>query len=156
MFNLTVFLWLNGSCCLRRPDRRRGVYQSHGHLGGDTVAVCWVGITESSPLSASWPLLAAQHHWTARTGRFEERRKSPCPWVHLLLWGVLFFIFKERDPPAPLMTATSPWFSGSGGEEAQEKAFKSLAASPKAASPPESGRQQGKVLLDHPKRTPKV
>lgn len=35
MFNLTVFLLLNGFCYLCRPDRRRGECQSHGHLGGE-------------------------------------------------------------------------------------------------------------------------
>lgn len=56
----------------------------------------------------------------------------------------VFLIFKERDLPAQLVTATPPWFTGSGGEEAQEKAFSSLAASPKAASPAESSRLAGK------------
>lgn len=142
MFNLTIFLLLNGFCYLCRPDRRRGECQSHGHLGGDTVAVCWGGVTESSP---------RQHPGCCWLGFM-----NACPWVHLLLFGGCFLFLRKEILQHHSWLPHLPGFLGQEVKRHNRRHSTVWQQVRKQHLHQRAADSREKVLLDHPKWTPKV
>lgn len=123
----------------------------------NTVAVCWGGITESSPLSASWLLLAAQQRRTGRLGRSEQRRKNPSPWVHLLLLGGCFLFLRKEILQHHSWLPHLPGFLGQEVKRHNRRHSTTVWQQVrKQHLHQRAADSREKVLLDHPKWTPKV